>query len=90
MLVGDAIAEVDERGQPIRDDTLLVLANADAAPIRFTLPSAAAARPGRSCSTRTAAASCLIASWLRPRTNSAAVPSPSCGSPDPRALPRIE
>ena len=44
MLVGDAIAEVDERGQPIRDDTLLVLANADAAPIRFTLPSAAAGK----------------------------------------------
>jgi isoamylase len=44
MLVGDAIAEVDERGQPIRDDTLLVLANADAAPMRFTLPSAAAGK----------------------------------------------
>ena len=38
MLVGDAIAEIDERGEPIRDDTLLVLANAGEAALTFTLP----------------------------------------------------
>jgi glycogen operon protein len=38
--VGDAIAEVDERGEPIHDDTLLVLANAGETPVSFTLPPA--------------------------------------------------
>ncbi|MEW5983975.1 MAG: glycogen debranching protein GlgX [Acidobacteriota bacterium] len=38
MLVGDQIAELDERGEPIRDDTLLVLLNTNESPVRFTLP----------------------------------------------------
>jgi glycogen operon protein len=38
MLVGDAIAEVDERGEPVHDDTLLVLLNAGETPVGFTLP----------------------------------------------------
>ncbi len=38
MLVGDAIAEVDERGEPIHDDTLLILMNAGEAAAAFTLP----------------------------------------------------
>jgi len=44
MLAGDAIAELDDRGVPVRDDTLLILLNADAAPIGFTLPPSAAGR----------------------------------------------
>ena len=40
MLVGDAIAEVDERGEPIHDDTLLILLNAGETPMAFTLPPA--------------------------------------------------
>ena len=40
MLVGDAIAEVDERGEPIHDDTLLILLNAGETPTSFTLPPA--------------------------------------------------
>jgi len=44
VLAGDAIDETDDRGEPIRDDTLLILMNADEAPIRFVLP---AAGPGR-------------------------------------------
>jgi glycogen operon protein len=39
MLVGDAIAEVDERGEPIHDDTLLVLLNAGETAVTFVLPS---------------------------------------------------
>ncbi|MBI2835552.1 MAG: glycogen debranching protein GlgX [Acidobacteria bacterium] len=37
-LAGDAIEEVDERGERILDDTFLLLLNADDAPIRFPLP----------------------------------------------------
>jgi isoamylase len=37
-LVGDAIAEVDERGNAIVDDTLLLLLNAHHEPFAFTLP----------------------------------------------------
>jgi isoamylase len=37
-LNGDAIDEVDERGARIVGDTLLLLLNADSAPIAFTLP----------------------------------------------------
>jgi len=44
MLAGDAIPEVDERGEPIRDDTLLVLFNAGDAPLAFTLPAVPAGR----------------------------------------------
>ena len=40
MLVGDAIAEIDERGEPIHDDTLLILLNAGETPTSFTLPPA--------------------------------------------------
>jgi len=44
LLAGDAITELDDRGERITDDTLLVLLNADAAPVRFTLPADGAAR----------------------------------------------
>ncbi len=37
-LIGDAIAEIDERGEAVHDDTLLVLANAGEAALAFTLP----------------------------------------------------
>ena len=43
-LIGDAIAEVDDRGEPIRDDTLLVLMNAGEAAVPFMLPDAGAGR----------------------------------------------
>jgi glycogen operon protein len=38
-LAGDAIAEVDSRGNRIIDDTLLILLNAYHEPLRFILPS---------------------------------------------------
>ncbi len=38
LLSGVAMDEVDRRGEPIVDDTLLVLLNADAAPLPFKLP----------------------------------------------------
>ena len=38
MLIGDAIAEVDDHGEPIHDDTLLILANAGETNVSFTLP----------------------------------------------------
>jgi glycogen operon protein len=38
VLVGDAIAEVDEHGEPIHDDTLLILSNAGESAMAFTLP----------------------------------------------------
>jgi glycogen operon protein len=38
LLSGDAIEEVDERGHPVVGDSLLVLINADADGIRFTIP----------------------------------------------------
>jgi glycogen operon protein len=37
-LAGDAIEELGERSQPILDDTLLVILNGDAQPVRFRLP----------------------------------------------------
>lgn len=37
-LAGDAIAETDQKGRPIVDDTLLVLLNAHHTPLAFTLP----------------------------------------------------
>jgi glycogen operon protein len=37
-LAGDAIAEVDARGEPIGDDTFLILLNAHHEPIPFVLP----------------------------------------------------
>src|SRR5262249_8278287 len=37
-LAGDVIGEVDERGDPIRGDTTLLLLNAHHEPIQFTLP----------------------------------------------------
>jgi glycogen operon protein len=42
-LAGDAIEEVDAQGNPILDDTLLILLNAHHEPLPFTLP---AHRPG--------------------------------------------
>jgi glycogen operon protein len=38
LLGGDAIDEVDARGHPIRDYTLLLVLNADPAPVPFVLP----------------------------------------------------
>ncbi len=37
-LAGDAIAETDEKGRPIADDTLLILLNAHHEPLPFTFP----------------------------------------------------
>ncbi len=37
-LAGDAIDEVDERGKPVRGDTLLILFNAHHEPVSFVLP----------------------------------------------------
>jgi glycogen operon protein len=37
-LAGDAIAETDDKGRPIIDDTLLILLNAHHEPLAFTLP----------------------------------------------------
>ncbi len=37
-LAGDAIAERDQKGRPIIDDTLLILLNAHHTPLAFTLP----------------------------------------------------
>lgn len=41
-LGGEAMAEVDEKGEPITDDTLLIILNARSEPVRFVLPNAAA------------------------------------------------
>jgi isoamylase len=38
LLAGDAIAEVTDHGEPVRDDTLLVLLNAGDTAVPFTLP----------------------------------------------------
>jgi isoamylase len=43
-LCGDAMDEVDERGEPITTDTLLLLLNADPEPVSFVLPDS---HPGR-------------------------------------------
>lgn len=37
-LAGDAIAETDQKGRPIVDDTLLILLNAHHTPLAFILP----------------------------------------------------
>jgi len=42
LLAGDCIDEVDEYGEPIVGDTLLILLNAHHEPIKFTLPAAGA------------------------------------------------
>jgi glycogen operon protein len=41
-LAGDALDEMDERGEPVTDDTLLILLNAHHEPVPFTLPADAA------------------------------------------------
>src|SRR5690606_22197423 len=38
MLAGEALGEVDEKGDLIVDDTLLLLLNAHTEPVEFTLP----------------------------------------------------
>jgi glycogen operon protein len=38
LLHGDAIEEQDERGRVIRDETFLLLLNADSRPVRFAMP----------------------------------------------------
>ena len=42
LVNGDATDDTDERGRPIRDDTMLLLTNAGDAGVRFTLPQIAA------------------------------------------------
>lgn len=42
-LGGDALGELDRNGDPVTDDNLLLLLNADAEPIEFVLPKAGAA-----------------------------------------------
>jgi isoamylase len=37
-MVGDALDEIDERGRPVRGDTLLILLNAHPQETPFTLP----------------------------------------------------
>src|SRR6266550_2084560 len=44
VLAGDAIEDVNERGEPIIGDTLLILLSADADDIPFTLPPVEGAR----------------------------------------------
>jgi glycogen operon protein len=39
LMVGDALDEVDERGRPVRGDTLLITLNADHKEVAFALPS---------------------------------------------------
>jgi glycogen operon protein len=39
LMVGDALDEIDERGRPVRGDTLLILLNAHPEETPFTLPS---------------------------------------------------
>jgi glycogen operon protein len=41
LMVGDALDEVDERGRPVRGDTLLIVLNADHQEVSFALPSIA-------------------------------------------------
>jgi isoamylase len=38
FLNGDAITEPGPRGEPVRDDTFLILLSANAEPVTFTLP----------------------------------------------------
>jgi glycogen operon protein len=38
LMVGDALEEIDERGRPVRGDTLLILLNAHPQEVRFALP----------------------------------------------------
>jgi isoamylase len=42
LVNGDATDDTDERGRPIRDDTMLLLTNAGDSDVRFTLPQIAA------------------------------------------------
>jgi glycogen operon protein len=44
LLAGDAIGELTPRGEPIHDDTLLVLVNAGKTDVAFVLPSAGTGR----------------------------------------------
>jgi glycogen operon protein len=39
LMVGDALDEIDERGRPVRGDTLLILLNAHPEETPFTVPS---------------------------------------------------
>jgi glycogen operon protein len=45
-LAGDAIAETDEQGNRVVDETLLLLLNAEPSPLTFTLPRFLSGRPG--------------------------------------------
>ena len=58
-LAGDLIGDVDERGEPIVGETLLMLLNAHHEPIPFTLPETSEGRAplGTRCSTRPTRAS---------------------------------
>ena len=75
-LAGDLIGDVDERGEPIVDDTALILVNAHHEPIPFTLPETlewtglgmrtghvqARRRTTRRCA-RATSSTCAIARW---------------------------
>ena len=53
LMVGDALDEVDERGRPVRGDTLLILLNAHHDEVPFALPSISdRTQPGCASSTR--------------------------------------
>ena len=58
-LAGDLIGDVDEHGEPIVGDTLLILLNAHHEPIPFTLPEHQASGTGNGSSTPPTP-------WLRP------------------------
>ena len=55
MLAGDAITELDARGERVRDDTLLILLNAARRRRRLHAAREAGLAPGSSCSTPAAA-----------------------------------
>lgn len=45
LLRGDRIAGVNQRGEPLRDDTFLILFNNDRRPVSFRLPQKEAGKP---------------------------------------------
>jgi glycogen operon protein len=62
-LCGEAMDEVDERGEPITADTLLLLLNADAAVVEFVLPDA---HPGQEWETMVETAEGAAPAGARP------------------------
>ena len=79
-LAGDLIGDVDERGEPIVGDTLLLLLNAHHEPIPFTLPVARrTTTTGSCCSTRPTPTRSRATSAGATPTGSATGPWPCCG-----------